>query len=174
MNVKKMIGTWSGYDPWQRLWPDIDEKMGNRCRELQSSNYGEFVKKENKGMETKYSYSPSSPSKERYLIPSIVKVIYNPPATIILWEDETKTVVKCCETDIYDPEKGFAMAVIKKLCGNESAPFHKLFKTWVLESKDTPKESIPPFNIIIDGIDPAKQLKDMINRIFSVGGSDGN
>lgn len=45
MNVKKMIGTWSGYDPWQRLWPDIDEKMGNRCRELQSSNYGEFVKK---------------------------------------------------------------------------------------------------------------------------------
>ena len=66
------------------------------------------------------------------------------------------------------------MAVIKKLCGNESAPFHKLFKTWVLESKDAPKESIPPFNIIIDGIDPAKQLKDMINRIFSVGGSDGN
>lgn len=171
MNVYKMIGTWSDYDPWQRLWPGIDEKMGNRCRELQSSNYGEFVKKENKGMETKYSYSPC---KERYRIPSIVKVIYNPPATIILWEDETKTVVKCCETDIYDPEKGFAMAVIKKLCGNESALFHKLFKTWVLESKDAPKESIPPFNIIIDGIDPAKQLKDMINRIFSVGGSDGN
>ena len=171
MNVDKMIGTWSDYDPWQRLWPGIDEKMGNRCRELQSSNYGEFVKKENKGMETKYSYSPC---KERYRIPSIVKVIYNPPATIILWEDETKTVVKCCETDIYDSEKGFAMAVIKKLCGNESALFHKLFKTWVLESKDAPKESIPPFNIIIDGIDPAKQLKDMINRIFSVGGSDGN
>lgn len=68
-----------------------------------------------------------------YLIPGIVKVIYNPPATIILWEDETKTVVKCCETDIYDPEKGFAMAVIKKLCGNKSAPFHRLFKTWRLE-----------------------------------------
>ena len=74
MNVDKMIGTWSDYDPWQRLWPGIDEKMGNRCRELQSSNYGEFVKKENKGMETKYSYSPC---KERYRIPSIVKVIYD-------------------------------------------------------------------------------------------------
>lgn len=72
------------------------------------------------------------------LIPEIRKVIYNPPATIIFWEDETKTVVKCCETDIYDPEKGFAMAVIKKLCGNTSAPFHRLFKTWCLESEDKP------------------------------------
>lgn len=132
-------------------------------------------------MVTKYSYKDeskvaftTSPCKERYLIPSIVKVIYNPPATIILWGDKTKTVVKCWETDIYDPEKGFAMAVIKKLCGNDSALFHKLFKTWVPESKDAPKESIPPFNIIIDGFDPAKQLKDMINRIFGVGGSDGN
>ena len=122
-------------------------------------------------MTTKKVYSSLN---GHYFIPEIRKVIYNPPATIILWEDETKTVVKCCETDVYDPEKGFAMAVIKKLCGNESALFHKLFKTWVLESKDAPKESIPPINIIIDGIDPEKQLKDMINRIFAVGGSDGN
>lgn len=90
-------------------------------------------------------------------------MIYNPPATIILWENKTKTVVKCCETDIYDPEKGFAMAVIKKLCGNESALFHKLFKTWVLESKDTPEVNISPINIGMD-------LGDALN----VGGSDGN
>ena len=109
-----------------------------------------------------------------YLIPGIAKVIYNPPATIIIWSDKTKTVVKCCENDIYDPEKGFAMAVIKKLCGNDSALFHKLFKTWVLENKDAPEESIPPINIRIDDIDPAKQLKDMVNRIFGVGGSNGN
>lgn len=67
-----------------------------------------------------------------FYLPGITKVIYNPPATIIFWTDKTKTVVKCCENDIYDPEKGFAMAVIKKLCGNDSALFHKLFKTWVL------------------------------------------
>lgn len=51
-------------------------------------------------------------------IPGIAKVIYNPPATIILWDDETKTVVKCCKTDIYDPEKGFAIEALKKIGGN--------------------------------------------------------
>lgn len=89
-------------------------------------------------------------------VPEIRKVIYNPPATIIFWEDETKTVVKCCETDIYDPEKGFAMAVIKKLCGNTSAPFHRLFKTWCFESKDNSDIQLEIQQINID---------DIINRI---------
>lgn len=172
MNVDKMIGTWSDYDPWQRLWPGIDEKMGNRCRELQSSNYGKFVKKENKGMETKYSYSPS---KERYLIPSIVKVIYNPPATIILWEDETKTVVKCCETDVYDPEKGFAMAVIKKLCGNESAPFHKLFKMFAAEDKIATTDNMPVIQLPRVGLfDTIEELNERIERAFRTGGIYGD
>lgn len=97
-----------------------------------------------------------------YLIPGIAKVIYNPPATIILWEDETKTVVKCCETDIYDPEKGFAMAVIKKLCGNKSAPFHRLFKTWRLESEDKPDIQLPEINIE----DIGNRINDAFNKVF--------
>ena len=131
------------------------------------------------GNNSNYTYGMPSADQMRfnynpYCIPAIAKVIYNPPATIILWSDKTKTVVKCCENDIYDPEKGFAMAVIKKLCGNDSALFHKLFKTWVLESKDASEASVPTMNISIDDFDPAKQLKDMINKIFGVGGSDGN
>lgn len=98
----------------------------------------------------------------RYLIPGIAKVIYNPPATIILWEDETKTVVKCCENDIYDLEKGFAMAVIKKLCGNDSALFHKLFKTWCLESKDNPDIQLPEINIE----DIGNRINDAFNKVF--------
>lgn len=46
------------------------------------------------------------------------KVIYNGPATIILWNDGTKTVVKCKEGDSYSPEAGFALAVFKRLTGN--------------------------------------------------------
>ena len=38
-------------------------------------------------------------------IPDIKKVIYNNPATIICWEDGTKTVVKCSEGDTYDTVK---------------------------------------------------------------------
>ena len=51
-------------------------------------------------------------------IPGMIdRVIFNDPATIILWKDGSKTVVKRSEDDIWDPEKGFCMAIIKKLYG---------------------------------------------------------
>ena len=50
---------------------------------------------------------------------SIKKVIYNDPATIIIWSDGTKTVVKCMEDEDYDPEKGFMAAVTKKVFGDK-------------------------------------------------------
>ena len=42
---------------------------------------------------------------------SIKNVIFNPPATVVYWTDGTKTVVKCNENDIFDPEKGLATMV---------------------------------------------------------------
>lgn len=47
------------------------------------------------------------------------KVIFNAPATIVLWEDGTKTVVKCSNNDEYDEEKGLAMCYCKKMLGEE-------------------------------------------------------
>lgn len=55
----------------------------------------------------------------------IKKVIFNDPATIVLWKDGTKTVVKCCEFDSYDPYVGVSMAICKKLLGND---YKKIFK----------------------------------------------
>ncbi len=49
----------------------------------------------------------------------VVKVIYNKPATIVFWNDGTKTVVVCDKKDKYDPEKGFYIACAKKLFGND-------------------------------------------------------
>lgn len=46
------------------------------------------------------------------------QVIYNDPATIVLWNDGSKTVVKCHPEDVYDPEKGFLLCCAKKLMGN--------------------------------------------------------
>lgn len=60
---------------------------------------------------------------------SIRKVIFNDPATIVLWSDGTKTVVKCGPDDIFDKEKGLAMAIVKKMTGNDGR-FHKVFKEW--------------------------------------------
>lgn len=47
----------------------------------------------------------------------IKKVIFNKPATIVLWEDGSKTVVKVNKGERWDKEKGLAMAIIKKKFG---------------------------------------------------------
>ena len=49
----------------------------------------------------------------------IKKVIFNNPATIVYWEDGTKTVVKCGEDDVYDKEKGLALCFMKKALDNK-------------------------------------------------------
>lgn len=49
--------------------------------------------------------------------PKIKKVIFNEPATIVYWDDNTKTVVKTNNGDEFDAEKGLAMAVVKKTIG---------------------------------------------------------
>ena len=62
----------------------------------------------------------------------IKRVIYNDPATIILWRDGTKTVVKCDKDDKYDPEKGFLLCVLKRLLGNKGN-YNKELKKWTFE-----------------------------------------
>lgn len=67
-------------------------------------------------------------------IPPITNVIFNDPATIVFWADKTKTVVKCEENDIYDPEKGLAMAIVKKMLGNQGN-YYNTIKKWLPEEK---------------------------------------
>lgn len=54
---------------------------------------------------------------EECRVPNISRVIFNDPATIVYWEDKTKTVVKCNEADEFDEEKGLAMAIAEKYFG---------------------------------------------------------
>ena len=60
----------------------------------------------------------------------IKNVYFNDPATVVIWKDGTKTIVRCSENDFYDPEKGLAMAIVKKAYGNDNR-FHKIFKKWL-------------------------------------------
>lgn len=50
---------------------------------------------------------------------AIKDVIFAPPATIVYWSDGSKTVVKCSKKDVFDPEKGLAMAIAKRCGGNK-------------------------------------------------------
>lgn len=45
----------------------------------------------------------------------VSQVIFNPPATIVHWNDGTKTVAMCSKEDVFNEEFGFAMACAKKL-----------------------------------------------------------
>ena len=67
-------------------------------------------------------------------IPEIKNVIFNDPATIVFWNDGTKTVVKCQPGDSFDPEKGLAMAIVKKAYGNKGSYCNQL-KKWLHKSK---------------------------------------
>ena len=65
----------------------------------------------------------------------IKKVKFNPPATIVFWTDNTKTVVKCSGEN-YDPEKGLAMCICKKMLGNKGN-YYEVFKKWLPKEDDS-------------------------------------
>ena len=67
-----------------------------------------------------------------YGVPEIKKVIFNDPATIVLWKDGTKTVVNAQDKEEFDKEKGLAMAISKKSLGNEGQ-YYDTFKKWLKE-----------------------------------------
>ena len=65
----------------------------------------------------------------------IKKVKFNPPATIVFWTDNTKTIVKCNGED-YDPEKGLAMCISKKFLGDKGN-YYEVFKKWLPKEDDS-------------------------------------
>ena len=73
----------------------------------------------------------------------IKNVIFNYPATIVFWNDRTKTVVKVADGETFDPGKGLAMAIAKKYFGNDSS-YYKVFKKWLAKSK-TVDNKIPEY-----------------------------
>lgn len=85
----------------------------------------------------------------------IKDVIFNDPATIVLWADGTKTVVKCQDGDIYSKETGLALCIAKKALGNKGN-FNEVFKKWIPDGDDGPDGVQLIFdmpNISMDAID---------------------
>ena len=64
------------------------------------------------------------------MLNKIKNVIFNKPATIVFWADGTKTVVKC-ENENFDPEKGLAMAIVKKVMADNHSYYNEICKKWI-------------------------------------------
>lgn len=83
---------------------------------------------------------------------AIKDVIFAPPATIVYWSDGSKTVVKCSENDVFDPEKGLAMAVAKR-CGGNNGNYYKEIRNWVEKSgKRYPESSTAGKAVNLDAL----------------------
>lgn len=101
------------------------------------------------------------------LIPKIKKVIFNDPATIVLWKDGTKTVVKCGKDDSFDPEKGLALAIAKKALGNKWT-YYNVFNKWIPEDEYIDKEIMKQ---IADSIAPSKSFDDLLDAYYGALGT---
>lgn len=93
------------------------------------NSYGQLIK-------VLYEYG-----KKKKVLRNIKKVIFSNPATIVLWNDGTKTVVKCGENETFDEEKGLAMAIAKHALGNDGV-YYEVFKKWLPNDEDHNSEKL--------------------------------
>ena len=100
------------------LWKDYFDHMISR------TNYGSFYA-DNRRLEL-----PADKIKSETLIrPAAItpkKIIHNGPATIVIWRDGEKTVVKLMEGDTYDEYAAFSAALAKKIFGSTGYVKRKL------------------------------------------------
>lgn len=105
---------------------DLSEAYKNQCK-LDFMTYGgvpmDIVKYTKSDCETTWRLYKEMGN-------TIKKVIFNDPATIVIWGDGSKTVVKCQKRDKFDPEKGLAMAISKKMLGNDYS-YYETFAKYV-------------------------------------------
>lgn len=98
-------------------------------------------------------------------VPEIKKVIFNDPATIIFWEDGTKTVVKATNEE-FDPEKGLAMAISRKALGNTGSYFNE-FEKW-LDTYNAYEAKTTTLNLKLpncqEAINAIKQLGEKLKK----------
>lgn len=95
---------------------------------------------------------------KKFRPPWIQNVIFNDPATIVFWSDGTKTVVKCQENEVFDPEKGLAMAISKKFFGNKGNYCNE-FKKWIPEEvKEEP--------VYLDAKELSRRINAAARRIW--------
>jgi hypothetical protein len=117
---------------------NVTVKVGNqtyRAREVEfTQSVGEYPE-----IELSTVLSPYNKLQTPEL--SIKDIIFNPPATIVFWSDNTKTVVKA-RSEFYDPEKGIAMAISKKMLGNNKYEYYNIYKHWLKKWNKQSKDNI--------------------------------
>lgn len=110
-----------------------DDSWNKLCRQYLRNDVDALADCYIKWLDKSPSSNKETTERSNYMSTDIRRLIknvkFNPPATIVFWTDNTKTVVKCNGED-YDPEKGLAMCICKKVLGNKGN-YYKVFKKWL-------------------------------------------
>lgn len=68
-------------------------------------------------------------------LPEITNAYFNNPVTVVMWDDGTKTIVKCQDGDVYSEETGLSLCITKKALGN-MGNFNNVFRKWIPSKVD--------------------------------------
>jgi len=97
----------------------------------------------------------------------IEKVIFNDPATIVVWRDGSKTVVKADNKE-FDPEKGLAMAISKKALGNKGN-YYEEFKKWLPKDYGVKPKEVTAKRVVVQ---VSAEVNGAIDKIRTALGID--
>lgn len=119
-----------------KSWVKLSASIENDVNEWLKNDVPSGVRHSGRGLRSAFSYDECfdlTKTKEAvnnmYGKPVTIKeVIFNKPATIVLWSDGTKTVVKVQGKSKFDKEKGLAMAISKKFLGNKGNYYNEFKK----------------------------------------------
>ncbi len=106
------------------------------------------------------------------VLPEIKQVIFNNPATIVMWKDGTKTIVKT-HNEEFDEEKGLAMAYLKKVFGGRNQYIKYIKNANRQEKKEIKSEKQNTKTIDTIDTNNTKKLKtkeanDYIIKIYKI------
>ena len=102
---------------------------------------------------------------QRY-IPSPKKIIVNEDAkiTVVMWDDNTKTIVKCSEADQYDPYAAYCAAFAKKCYGTNSQLKKTIENLTVIQEKK--KKDKPTAPLLPSMEEAVKNFCDTAKKYF--------
>ena len=117
--------SFEGYEKVSRLWVDPLTIFDRSVRRVSYADY----------------YAEKRKQKKIGYLPTPKKIIVNEDSkvTVVMWDDNTKTIVKCSEADQYDPYAAYCAAFAKKCYGTNSQ-LKKTIETLTVIQESKPKK----------------------------------
>ena len=106
------------------FFDEIDEFMQTVYKELEQEIANSFLENELAEDEIDNDLNlirmiEELEAEEQYDYLAFEKIIFNNPATIVIWADGTRTVVKACKEDKFDKGVGLKTALLQRVFGKD-------------------------------------------------------